>query len=217
MTAKRRPRSKPDVLRPTRACNVLKKRDPRFAKLIRILGVPEIGQRPSTFEAIARSITYQQLSGAAAGTIWNRLLAKFPGGVLDPERVLRKRMTTLRGAGLSQAKANSIKDLARHVVDGSLDPEGLVDHPDDEVIERLVQVKGIGPWSAHMHLMFALGRPDVWPVGDLGVRKGLAKFLDLPETPTEKASIPLGEPYRPYRSTFAFLMWRILETEEWTP
>ncbi len=201
--------------RPTRACNRLMRREPRFGRLVELVGRPALPQRDSTFESIARSIVYQQLSGAAAGTIWGRLLDKFPGRELVPERVLRKRMTTLRAAGLSKAKANSIRDLARHVRDGHLHPEGLADLDDDAVIEALTQVKGIGPWSAHMHLMFALARPDVWPVGDLGVRKGLELFLGLPATPTAKDAEPLGDAYRPHRSMLAWYMWRVLDVEEW--
>ncbi|MDJ0974486.1 MAG: DNA-3-methyladenine glycosylase 2 family protein [Planctomycetota bacterium] len=201
--------------RPTRACNALMRREPRFRRLVEAVGKPVIPQSDSTFETLARSIVYQQLSGRAASTIFGRLLDKFDDRVLDPAALLRKRMTTLRGAGLSQAKANSVRDLARHVVDGRLDPAGLHTLSDDEVMDALTQVKGIGPWSARMHLMFALKRRDVWPVGDLGVRKGLQVYLGLDDVPTAKEAEPLGDPYRPHRTMFAWYMWRVLDVEDW--
>ncbi len=203
------------VYRPTRACRALAKRNPHFARLVDAIGIPSFTLRPSTFETISRSIVYQQLSGAAAGTIFGRLLDKFPDRQLEPKALLRKRMTTLRGAGLSQAKALSLRDLAKHIVDGDLDPEGLHDLSDDDVVETLTQVRGIGPWSAQMHLMFSLGRRDIWPVLDLGVRKGLAKYLGLDAVPHAKDCEPLGDEYRPHRTALAWYMWRVLEVEEW--
>lgn len=176
--------------------------------------MPAIPQRPSTFEAIARGIAYQQLAGAAANAIWTRVRGLFPEGTLDPTAVLRKRDTTYRKVGLSGPKTRSIKDLARHVVAGEVVPEELPALTDEQVVAALTQVKGIGPWSAHMHLMFALRRPDVWPVLDLGVRKGWAKFSGQPE-PTAGELAPLGDAYRPYRSIVAWYMWRIHEVGEW--
>lgn len=201
--------------RPIRACNALMRRDPRFRRLVEAVGKPAIPQRASTFETLARSIVYQQLSGRAASTIFGRLLDKFEDRVLDPRALLRKRITTLRAAGLSRAKAESVRDLARHVVDGRLDPAGLHALDDDEVMESLTRVKGIGPWSARMHLMFALKRPDVWPVGDLGVRKGLQVYLGLDDVPTAREAEPLGDPYRPHRSMVAWYMWRIHDVADW--
>lgn len=188
-----------------------------MARLLTEIRPIVIPQKESTFESIARSIVYQQLSGRAAETIWQRLLARFEGHVLEPAAVLRKRPTTLRKAGLSTAKTTSIRDLARHVLDGDLDPERLGELDDEAVSEELTRVKGIGPWSAHMHLIFALARPDVWPTGDLGVRKGLQVFLGLDDVPTEKEAEKLGEPFRPWRTLLAWSMWRILELETWEP
>ena len=182
--------------RPRAAARELAARDPRFARLHEAVGPPAIPQRPSTFETIARAIAYQQLAGAAAHAIWTRVTGLFGEGGFEPEAVLRRRDTTYRKVGLSGPKTRSLKDLARHCADGRLDPEGLVDLTDDEVVEALTQVKGIGPWSAQMHLMFALKRPDVWPVLDLGVRKGWAMFTSEDE-PTAKELDPLGEDYRP--------------------
>lgn len=195
---------------------VLRERDGRMARLLDDIRPIAIPQKPSTFESIARSIVYQQLSGRAAETIWQRLLARFDGGSLAPDAVLRKRPTTLRKAGLSAAKTESLRDLARHVRAGELKPERLGELDDDAVIEALTRVKGIGPWSAHMHLIFALARPDVWPTGDLGVRKGLQLFFDLDAVPTANEAEALGEPYRPWRTLLAWSMWRIHDVEQWS-
>jgi len=201
--------------RPLAAARDLAQRDERFARLVELAGPPRIVRYESSFETLARAIAYQQLNGTAARTIWGRVLALFPEGGFEPAAVLRRRDPTLRKAGLSAAKTASLRDLARHVADGRLDLASLPRLSDDEVIERLTQVRGIGPWSAHMHLLFALGRKDVWPTGDYGVRAGLARFLGLAETPTEKACLPLGDPYRPHRSVFAWYMWRIHDVEPW--
>lgn len=200
--------------RPRKAVRELCARDERFVRLVAEAGYPSVELRPSTFTSIARAIAYQQLAGAAASAIWGRVEALFPQDEIAPAAFLRKRDTTYRKAGLSGAKTKSIRDLARHIVDGAFDPEHFHDMDDDDVIESLVQVWGIGPWSAQMHLMFSLGRLDVWPVLDLGVRQGWAKFTGKP-APTDKQLEPLGEPYRPYRSVVAWYMWRVLDVEEW--
>ena len=200
--------------RPRKGVRELASRDARFARLVDALGYPAIPQHPSTFETIARAITHQQLAGPAANAIWGRVLALFGDEELRAQDVLRRRDATYRKAGLSGPKTRSLKDLARHVVDGHLDPEALAHMDDAEVTAALTQVKGIGPWSAQMHLLFSLQRPDVWPVLDLGVRKGWAKFTGDVE-PSAQELDPLGEPYRPYRSILAWYMWRIHDVEEW--
>ena len=201
--------------RPRKAVRELVARDPRFARLVEHLGAPSVELRPSTFESIARAIAYQQLAGAAASAIWERVLAIFPGDEpLDPAAVIRRRDTTFRKAGLSGAKTKSIKDLARHIRRGDFDPADFPGMPDDEIIESLTQVWGIGEWSAQMHLMFSLGRNDVWPVLDLGVRNGWAKFAGQP-APTARQLLPLGEDYKPYRSVVAWYMWRIHDVQIW--
>ena len=200
------------IWRPRKAVRELAAIDPRFDRLVESVGMPAIPQQPSTFQAIAHSIAYQQLAGAAANAIWTRVTALFDEGDIDPVVVLRKRDTTYRRAGLSGPKTRYIKDLARHVVDGHLVPEDLPSLSDEDVIAALTQVKGIGPWSAQMHLMFSLRRPDVWPVLDLGVRKGWAKFTGDP-APNARDLEPLGDRYRPYRSIVAWYMWRILEVD----
>jgi DNA-3-methyladenine glycosylase II len=159
------------------------------------------------FEELARTIAYQQLAGRAAATIWSRVRSLVdteftPDAVLavDPER--------LRGAGLSSAKTLSLIDLATRASDGRLRLDRVGRLPDDEVIAHLVAVRGIGPWSAQMFLMHELGRLDVWPTGDLGVRAGFARAYRLDAVPTPKELAVLGEPLRPYRSVAAWYCWR---------
>ena len=202
------------IFEPTRAIRSLGRADPRFRDLVRAVGPMRLVLFPSTFQSLSRSIVYQQLSGYAAATIWSRLQAQFDGNRITAEAVARRRVPTLRKAGLSRAKAVAIKDLAEHVRTGRLRPRGLHHMADDEVIETLTQVRGIGPWSARMHLMFSLGRPDVWPVGDLGVRKGVARFLERPVADAKETE-PLGDAFRPHRSILAWYCWRVLELDEW--
>jgi 3-methyladenine DNA glycosylase/8-oxoguanine DNA glycosylase len=186
--------------------------DPRFAALIETVGPPDLREpRSSAFEALARSIVFQQLAGAAATTIWNRFRALVKGR-LTPDEVLLLGDDELRGAGLSGSKAAAIRDLAMKSVDGSVPLRNLWRLSDDEVVERLVVVRGIGPWTAQMFLMFQLRRPDVWPVGDLGVRKGYQLVFELPEMPTPDELAEHGEPFKPYRSAAAWYMWRAVDT-----
>lgn len=209
----RRPPRQRAYLAPRAAVRALRAADPRLDRLFGRLPEIRIPQRPSSFATLARAIVYQQLTGKAARTIYERLEARLGGGGLTPDAVLGASHDDLRAAGLSAAKARAVTDLAEHVADGRLAPEDLHALDDAEVEAALVQVRGIGPWSAHMHLMFSLGRLDVWPTGDLGVRKGLARLLGRERVePTEAEQI--GAPWRPWRSVAAFAMWRILELPE---
>jgi len=185
--------------------------DPVFAPWVKRVGtirVPVSNEQP--FYYLARSIVYQQLAGAAARTIHGRFIEAL-GGDVSPERVLRARETTLRKAGLSAAKLAAIRDLAAKVRSGEVEVHDLHEQSDDEVVNRLVKVRGIGPWTAQMYLMFRLHRPDVWPVLDYGVRAGFAKIHALDELPGQKQLGPLGDAYRPWRSAAAFYCWRALE------
>ena len=188
-------------------------KDPVFAPWVKQIGsirVPVATEGP--FYHLARAIVYQQLAGAAAKTIHGRFVAAL-GDDVTPAKVLRVREPTLRKAGLSAAKLAAIRDLAGKVKSGEVALHDLHEQSDEEVLRRLVLVKGIGPWTAQMYLMFRLHRPDVWPVGDLGVRAGFAKIQGLKAAPIQKELEPLGEPYRPWRSAAAFYCWRALETE----
>ena len=194
------------------AADILADRDPVMRRLVDQAGPVEY--RPPSgphFDALVQAIVYQQLAGPAAAAIHRRLIAAVDG-TLTPERLLALPPESLRAAGLSGAKAASVTDLAAKVLDGTvlLDPVGLREESDAEVVKRLTAVRGIGPWTAEIFMMFQLGRLDVWPTGDLGVRKGFGLAWGIP-APTAKELEPLGEPYRPYRSIVAWYCWRATE------
>jgi len=194
------------------AAAILAERDPVLRRLVAEAGPARV--RPSTethFATLVRAVVYQQLAGAAAAAIHGRLIAAL-GGEVTPERLLSLPSGTLRSVGLSAAKAASLQDLATKVLDGTvvLDPKGLRAQSDAEVVARLSTVRGIGKWTSEMFLMFQLRRLDVWPTGDLGVRRGFGLAWGIP-TPTAKELEPLGDPYRPYRSVVAWYCWRAAE------
>jgi DNA-3-methyladenine glycosylase II len=190
----------------------LARRDPAIAKVIEAVGPPDFRPPHETaFAALVRAITFQQLAGAAASAIHGRFLAALPDG-LTPEAVLALPEPAFRAAGMSGAKTASIRDLAAKVVDGTAPLGDLDVLPDDEIVTRLSLVRGIGRWTAEMFLMFQLRRPDVWPVDDLGVRKGYALMHGLPEQPKPKELLLLGDAYRPHRTTAAWYCWRAAET-----
>ena len=192
------------------AARALAAREPVIARLLEATGPPTVPpSKRSAFESLARAITFQQLSGKAAGTIYGRFEAAV-GGVPTPEAVLSTPLEDLRGAGLSAAKAASIIDLSEKVVDGTLPLGEVARLSDEELISRLVVVRGIGRWTAEVFLIFQLRRLDVWPIDDLGVRKGYGMAWGL-AMPTPKALLELGEPLRPYRSVAAWYCWRATE------
>jgi DNA-3-methyladenine glycosylase II len=190
----------------------LARRDPAMATIFEAVGPPEFRlPNEGPFAALVRAITFQQLAGRAASAIHGRFLAAMPDG-LTPEAVLALPEPAFRAAGLSGAKTASIRDLAAKVADGTV-PLGELDAlPDDEIVARLSSVRGIGRWTAEMFLMFQLRRLDVWPVDDLGVRKGYALIHRLPEPPKPKELQLLGDAYRPYRTIAAWYCWRAAET-----
>lgn len=193
-----------------RACEALCGVDRTMARLVQRFGRPRLGpaRHPGgAFPALARSICHQQLAGKAAAAIHGRFEGLF-GGEITPERALGLSTESLRAAGLSAAKAASIRDLAARACDGTVPLDGLGRLPDDEIIRRLVRVKGIGSWTVEMFLIFQLRRLDVWPVLDYGVRKGYAAAYRRRELPTVSELARLGTKYRPYRSIAAWYMWR---------
>jgi 3-methyladenine DNA glycosylase/8-oxoguanine DNA glycosylase len=190
----------------------LERADPRLAPLIAAHGEPRFERTRQPVQALARAIVYQQLSGKAAATIWGRVLALFPRGRFPPApAILEVAEAQLRGAGLSAAKAAALKDLARHVVERRIVPRQLVEATDEAVAAVLLPVRGIGPWSVDMFLMFSLARPDVLPVGDLGVRKGMMAHFGLRKLPSPERMLQLAAPWRPFRSFASWYMWRRLE------
>lgn len=183
-------------------------------RLVAEHGPPVLGGRRtgrSRFEQLAEAICYQQLAGKAAEAIWNRVRALVDGPFV-PEGVLAAGYDALRGAGLSNAKALSLLDLADKVATGAVRLERIGRLSDEAVVAELVRVRGIGPWTAEMFLIFTLQRLDVWPVGDYGVRAGFARAYDLAALPSSKELLPLGEPFRPYRTLAAWYLWRAVET-----
>lgn len=171
---------------------------------------PEDRRRETNFAVLARAICHQQLAGPAAATIHGRFEALFAGRP-TPTKVLAAGEAPLRAAGLSRAKAASVLDLATRTADGSLPLATLGRRPDDEVVDQLVAVRGIGRWTAEMFLMFRLGRLDVWPVDDLGVRMGWALVHGEPDRPTPAALRDAGERLRPVRSVAAWYCWRAVD------
>lgn len=191
--------------------------DERLAKLIRRSRryAVEPGKLIRPFDALAESIVYQQLSGKAAATIWKRVRAIFKNPkFLNPTKVLATADELFRAAGLSRNKTAALKDLAQKAIDGIVPTaQALAKMTDEEIVERLTQVRGIGRWTVEMLLLFDLARPDVWPIHDLGVRKGFAKTFGKRKLPTPKQLAKLGEKFRPYRSVLAWYMWRALDTQ----
>ncbi|MGZ5021506.1 MAG: DNA-3-methyladenine glycosylase family protein [Chthoniobacterales bacterium] len=196
----------------------LSRSHPHFAALIARARPYEVTTsvlvRP--FDALAESIAYQQLSGRAAATIWGRVRALYGKRKwLDPKTVLATPDEKLRACGLSGSKTAALKDLAAKTLEGIV-PSGaaLAKMSDEEIIERLTSVRGIGRWTVEMLLLFDLGRPDVWPVTDYGVRKGYAKTFRKRKLPTPKELHRIGEKWRPYRSAAAWYFWRALDIAE---
>lgn len=203
---------KPRRLTHRQAAQLLAERDPIISRLVVAAGLPSF--RPpqdSHFAALVRSVTYQQLAGAAALAIHTRLVLTLDGDV-SPERLLGTATERLRGAGLSTNKVLCLQDLAAKVVDGTvaLDRRSLARASDEAIIDRLCTVRGIGRWSAQMFLMFQLRRLDVWPTGDLGVRKGFGLAWNI-AMPTPKQLDVLGAGFEPYRSVVAWYCWRATE------
>ena len=190
----------------------LRRADPVLRKVIEQVGPCRL--RPLTegshFEFIARAIIYQQLSTKAAATIHGRVQA-LCGGALTAEPLIGLSDDALRGAGLSRQKLGYLRDLAARAADGRLDTVHLPDLPDEDVTRQLVQVKGVGVWTAQMFLMFRLGRPDVLPVLDLGVRKGVQRAYRLRKLPDARRVEKIATPWAPYRTVGSWYMWRVLE------
>jgi len=190
-----------------RGTRLVARRDPAMARLIKSAGAIEL--RPALedhFAALVRSIMYQQLAGAAASTIHGRFLKLFAHG-LSPAAVLALPEGIMRTAGVSGAKAAAISDLARKVQDGSVPLNDV-----ESLVAKLVQVRGIGPWTAEMFLIFQLRRLDVWPVDDYGIRKGWALAHKLKDLPAPRALKAEGDVFRPFRTIAAWYCWRAVDT-----
>lgn len=175
---------------------------------------PEIdrrGSRPDPWEALARAIVGQQLSTGAARSIWEKLLGQFGGEPPQPEALLRKRPATLRRAGLSNAKVEFLRDLARRVSDGRLELARLAELSDEDVIAELIEVKGIGRWTGEMFLIFHLGRPDVVSAGDLGIRRAVQIAYGMADLPGPDELERIADQWRPHRTLACLYLWRSLD------
>ena len=197
-----------------KAERALAKNDRALAKVIDRVGPCQIAPAPfEPFHALVRSICHQQLHGKAAETIHQRVKDKFGDGQEpDLERIHRARVPSMRTCGLSESKALAIKDLAKKCRDGIV-PSAREFHgmADDDIVERITEVRGIGRWTVEMMLMFRMGRLDVFPVDDFGVRKGFTMLRKLKEPITAKALVPHGEAWKPYRTVASWYLWRVAD------
>ncbi len=196
------------------ACSHLTSADPRLAPLIAEHGVPErlLAKGPGAFASLSKSICFQQLATRAAAVIYDRVLTAAcceEAGVLDPASVLATPQEILAGAGLSGRKASYLHDLARHFDEGLLSDELIDAMTAEELHTALTAVKGLGPWSVDMFLLFHLGLPDILPVGDLGVRKGMQHLYNLKELPSAAQMEVVAEQWKPFRSVGSYYMWRV--------
>ena len=191
------------------------RRDKWFAPLIKKHGAPKFSwntlERGNAFQALARSIVYQQVSGAAAKTILVRFIGLFGKRFPTPIAVRKTPISRLRSAGLSGQKAKYIKDLAEKLCDGTIKHRSLRKMNNDEIIGHLCQVKGIGVWTVHMFLIFSLNRPDVLPTGDLGIQKGFREIYGLKNLPDHKTMERLAKPWRSHASIASWYLWRVAD------
>ena len=196
-------------------CNIdaiqyLRKVDSNLEKIIKIVGEYSIKIRNDPFQSLVESIIYQQLAGRAANAIYNRFINYYDNHQVTPLGILNSSIDYLKKVGLSNRKIEYLKDLASHVYDGRINLGELSKMNDEEIINKLINVKGIGRWTSEMFLIFSLGRPDVLPVSDLGVRKAMAKVYSLSELPKPHTMIEIAEPWRPYRSIATWYLWKSL-------
>ncbi|HET9003510.1 MAG TPA: hypothetical protein VFN39_05860 [Gemmatimonadaceae bacterium] len=214
-TAKQASAKKASVTKPShrKALNHLRRVDPKFGAVIDTVGSCRYQAREegTHFGALVRSIVYQQLSGKAAGTIHSRLRALYDDRDPTPAEILATPEAVLRGVGLSRQKLSYLLDLAARVERGDLPLENVHDLDDDALTTALVQVKGIGRWTAQMFLMFRLGRTDVLPDLDLGIQKGLQRAYGLRTMPKPKDVLRHGEKWAPYRTIASWYLWRLLD------
>ena len=196
-----------------KAVNHLKSADPVLGTIIERVGPYKMQYRDPNFHTLVRSIVYQQLSGKAALTIFNRLIAAAKTDPLTPESILKLRPARMRTLGLSKQKLTYIRELARMTRDGKVRFDHVHTLEDLAIIEHFTQVKGIGIWTAQMFLMFALRRPDVLPTGDLAVRAAIKKAYNLPELPTPAEMEKIAAAWRPYCSVASWYLWRSLDNQ----
>jgi DNA-3-methyladenine glycosylase II len=194
-----------------RALRALKRRDPKLARVIREVGPCRMLRTGDPYRFLIRSILFQQISVHAGRAIEGRLKGHFGGRLPPPERLRATRATTLRGLGLSRQKILAVRSIAEFAAAGELRTARFRAMDDEAVIEDVTRIHGVGEWTAHMLLLFALRRPDVLPVGDFGIRKGLQRLDGLAELPSAQALTERAEPWRPWRSVASWYLWRCLD------
>ena len=183
-------------------------RSPELREIIKRCGPLYLRRRGTPYQSLMRALLYQQLAGPAAAAIERRFLANYGGHAPTPRELLDTKPEVLRAAGLSRQKAGYLFSLAEHFREGHLIDRRLYRMPDEEVIAAVTAIKGIGRWTADMLLMFSLGRPDVLPVGDLGIQRGIKLVYGLEKMPDAKTMEELAEPWRPYRTAASWYLWR---------
>lgn len=193
-----------------KAINHLKKSDPVLRAIIERVGPCRIEYSPPEFQSLAEAIVYQQLNGKAASTIFNRL-ADLAGKPITPEGIVKLTDPQMRSVGLSKQKTSYLRDMAERAINGQLDFSRLPERSDEEVIEHLTQVKGVGVWTAQMFLMFTLKRPNVLPTGDFGVQVAVKKHYNKRKMPKPALMEKIAKPWEPYRSIACWYLWRSLD------
>jgi DNA-3-methyladenine glycosylase II len=189
------------------------KNDKKLAPVVKSAGPCRLKPHKDHYGELVGSIVGQQLSAVAAGTIWRRLLGLFDDKMPTPEQLIKIEDQKLRDVGLSWAKVRYVKDLAQHILDGRLDLDHISTMPNEQLIEQLTAVKGLGEWSAHMFMMFGLGRLDILPTGDLGIRKGMMNIYGLKELPDAATMITIANKnhWHPYESVASWYLWQSLD------
>lgn len=194
-----------------------KKHDPKLHAASLEFEIADLKQSDDLFRDIVWTIIGQQLSGKAADTIFERFAKLFPGGLITPEKIIRLSDSDMRACGLSGAKSRAIKDLSQKIIDKTLNIEALPSLPDAEVLAELTKVKGIGPWTAEMLLMFSLGRPDVFSMGDLALRKEIMALHGWKKPPSDKRLAEVFARWSPYRTYAARILWKIADAKKNRP
>jgi DNA-3-methyladenine glycosylase II len=195
-----------------KAINHLKKSDPVMAAIIKRIGPCRIEYGPPEFHSLAEAIVYQQLNGTAALTIFNRFAA-LAGNPLTPAGIQKLTDEQMRSVGLSKQKSSYLRDMAERAASGQLDFSKLHELPDEEVIEHLTQVKGVGVWTAQMFLMFTLKRPNILPTGDFGVQMAIKKHYKKRKMPKPAIMERIAKPWEPYRSIACWYLWKSMDTK----
>jgi DNA-3-methyladenine glycosylase II len=204
--------AKPKPLSIQKAVTALRKLDPEMTPLLDAFQMEDLQPETDYYRSLTRAIIYQQLSGKAAKTISDRFVAlykekKYP----SPKDVLKTDHEILRSVGLSNAKAKYIKNISEAFLDGSVDHQNLGSLSDDDIMNQLVSIKGVGPWTAQMFLMFTLNRPDIFPTGDLGVQKGFQQYFKLKELPSPKIMEKRSQKWKPHRTVASLFFWKVVD------